>query len=250
MRYAATAADWDRVVAICRAAGKVGIDSETYGHDILKTSAAHRARIHVWSLAVKTQVKHARGFFRASGVMLPVEALEHRPVVELLEDPEVVKLAHNLPHDHHAFRNHGITLRGALDTLPRARLTLTDEASHGLKPLMERCLMRQVTSFEDVLREPNVVTVVRRKVEKGCICGAQPWCKRRGVNHVRVTWKRFHPELLTRGTRLMRLEDVRPGHPRFELLTSYAIQDAEGVLELEDYLNRRDKAPVAEVPWS
>ena len=253
MQYADTPAAWDRVVAACRRAGRVGFDTETYGHDIRSTSAPHRARIHVWSLAVSTGKLHPRGFYRAKGVMLPAAALEYRPLVELLEDPGVVKLAHNLPHDVHSARNHGIVVAGGIDTLPRARLTLVDELSHSLKPLMERKLGRTVITFEQVLTEPNVIEVSRRTKRRVCSCGADACRLRKG--HEKSVVVDEWTEWVVRGTRLMPLESVVPGHERFDLLTRYAIQDAEGVLELDGYLDRaelhylRQRGDV-EIPWA
>lgn len=254
MEYADSPAAWDKVARVVDKARRAGFDTETYGHDVRKSSAPHRARVHVWSLAVSTDIKHPRGFRRAKGLMLPAAALDYRPIIEVLENPEIIKVAHNMPHDAHAVGNHGIKLRGGLDTLPKARLILVDESSHSLKPLMERKLGRRVITYEDVVEEPNDVVVVKKKTHKACICGATP-CKRRGPQHVRVRWKTFTPKIEIRGTRDIPLQTIVPGHPRFPLLTRYAIQDAEGVLELDDFLVREEvyvlrKRGEVPVPWA
>lgn len=254
MQYADSPAAWDRVVEVCRRAGKVGFDTETYGHNIEDTSAPHRARVHVWSLAVRTGAIHPRGFRKAKGVMLSAAALEYRPIIRLLEDEEVIKLAHNLPHDQHSVRNHGIRLRGGIDTLPKCRLVLTDEVSHSLKPLMERKLGRKVITFKEVVAVPNEVVKVKVTKHKACVCGTEG-CRRRGPAHPRVKWRKFTPERVIKGLRNLPLESIVPGHFRFPLLTVYAIQDAEGVLEIDDYTDRaevwtlRQRGDV-DVPWA
>jgi DNA polymerase I-like protein with 3'-5' exonuclease and polymerase domains len=267
VKYAASPQDWDKVVAVCKQAGRIGFDTETYGHDIRKTSAPHRARIHVWSLAVPTPKLSPRGFHRARGVMLPAAALEYFPVIELLEDPDVVKLAHNLPHDHHSVANHGITLGGGEDTLHRARLMFPEEASHSLKPLLEFKTGRRVITFEDVVSEPNEVKVVKSHRRRECTCGT-PKCRRHKtqetthpdgtvtvVEHIRAMVEWTEETTKVRGIREMPLESIVPGHPRFDLLTRYAIQDAEGVLELDEYMTcveprvMKERGDV-EIPWT
>lgn len=253
MEYADSPAAWDKVARVCRKAGRVGFDTETFGHDIEDTSAPHRARVHVWSLAVRIDKMHPRGFRRTKGVMLPAAALEYPALVDLLEDPSVIKLAHNLPHDQHSVRNHGIRLGGGIDTLPRARLVLTDEVSHSLKPLMERKLGRTVITFKDVVGEMYDRAVAVKQREKGCVCGATP-CRRRGPQHVRVKWTRFRVKYVPT-YREIPLQEIVPGHYRFPLLTKYSIQDAEGVLELDDLLDRAEvwamkKRGDVVVPWA
>lgn len=186
--------------------------------------------------------------------MLPAAALEYRPIVELLEDASIIKLAHNLPHDAHSVRNHGIVLGGGIDTLPRSRLILVDEFSHSLKPLMENKLGRTVITFKEVVTVPNEVTVVKRTKHKACVCGATP-CRKRGPLHVRAKWTLFSPQQVIRGTRELPLETIVPGHFRFPLLTKYSIQDAEGVVELDEYLVRAEVWAMKRrgdvvVPWA
>jgi hypothetical protein len=186
--------------------------------------------------------------------MLPAAALEYKPIIELLEDASIIKLAHNLPHDAHSVHNHGIVLRGGVDTLPLARLILTDEHSHSLKPLMERKLGRQVITFEQVVEVPNEIVIVKRQKHKGCVCGTVS-CRKRGPQHPRVKWTTFHPEQVVRGMRELPLYEIVPSHFRWPLLTRYSIQDAEGVAELDDYLVKAEvwamrKRGDVPVPWA
>ena len=107
--------DWARLAALARAAGHVGWDSETTGHNVKKTSPAFRAKIDVWSLALKVGDSWR-------GVVLPLEALVASELRGVLEDPGIVKDAHNARHDLHSAENHGVIVRGVYDTLEGARL--------------------------------------------------------------------------------------------------------------------------------
>jgi hypothetical protein len=210
----------------------------------------------VWSLAVPTSELHPRGFRRAAGVTLPGEALTYGPLRGVLEDPDIVKPAHNAPHDWHAARNAGVHVRGLVDTLPWARVALPEWAGfpgHGLKELARRLLGRDMTEYKDVLSEPNVVPVTRtHRVTRCLVEGVPCWypapCRRRGA-HKREVSTVETTEYVTRGTRLMPLESVVPGHPRHATLVGYAAQDAEAALELWQLLGRQTVAPV-EVPWA
>lgn len=234
---------WNKVVAAVRAAGICGLDTETYGHDIRKTSAPYRARIHVWSLAVLTPKLHPRGHHIAAGVVLPVVALDYPPIREMLEDPTVKKVAHNAPHDIHSMKNHDIEVRGWVDSLPWARVLLTDFLRHGLKTLC--CLVgRRLCKYKEVVSMLMDVPVNGR----GCSCGVEG-CKkktsRKGV-HERVDVVRYVEKIVE-----LPLETIVPGHALWLGLVEYAAEDAVVAIELFDYMsNVAAPSPLPPVPWA
>jgi len=255
-RYLTTEHEWDRLVAAVRYHGRMGWDTETYGHDVRKSSPVMRAKIHIWSVALLGRQVHPRGYRLAQSRVLPAAALEYPPLRRLMEDPAVVKPAHNLPHDVHSMWNHGIKVAGGVDTLPRARIALPWEEAWDLKSLGERVLARDVITWEDLVTEPNPVEIVHKFSRKVCACGVLG-CKlkkaRGPVTHEKTveTWETR--ETAIRGTRQIPLETIVPGHYRWDLALQYSGQDAEMVIELEDALNKMEAAGHAEgppVPWA
>jgi hypothetical protein len=238
-KYAATPEEWDKAVAVCRAAGICGLDTETYGHDIDETSAPYRAKVHVWSLGVLTSTVHPRGHRVAAGVVLPRSALNHRSVVGLLEDSAVVKVAHNAPHDVHSLRNEGIHVRGWVDSLPRARVMYPDWPRHGLKTLC-RLVDRQLRKYEDVL----TMLVYEERPCKVCVC-LDPDCKKRNKSHFRVDSTKLVPVM-----REQPLESVVPGHTLWPDLVEYAAEDAVCAMELWDAMDNVPPTPLPPVPWA
>lgn len=250
-RYLSREDQWEAVVRAVRKAGLCGLDTETYGHDITETGAPHRAKIHVWSLGIRTSVLHPRGYHVASSVVLPAAALGFRPLVDLLEDPGVTKVLHNKPHDRHGLANHGVGLAGGIDTLPLARVVLAQDptfTSFDLKTLGRRLLGRTPRSFEDVTGERATEWRARKSEHWACTCGVEGCRKRKG--HRRLRWRVFHPELRDLGVRLIPLETIVPGHPRHADLTAYAGEDAEMAPELLEVLERYEVRPAAVVPWA
>lgn len=238
--YAATPEQWDKAVAVCRRAGICGLDTETFGHDIEKTSAPYRAQVHVWSLGVLSPEVHPRGHHIASGVVLPGAALLHPAVRLLLEDPAVSKVAHNAPHDVHSIRNHGIVVRGWVDSLPRARVMFPDWPRHGLKTMC-RVVGRQLRKYEDVL----TMEVEESRPCMVCVC-LDPLCKRRSKTHYRIPSTK-----MVKVMKLQPLESVVPGHPLWAELLEYAAEDAITAMELWDYMDHCvAPTPLPPVPWA
>src|ERR1041385_8002564 len=66
---------WERLALVVREAGVCGLDTEFYGLDVRKESCVKLARVHVWSIAVRTEARSPLGFARARGWVRPVEAL-------------------------------------------------------------------------------------------------------------------------------------------------------------------------------
>lgn len=244
-RYAATKEEWHKVVDVCFNApdGIIGIDTETYGHDIEESTAPHRARVHVWSVAVRSATYHPYGHRVASGVVLPAAALVDPVVRALLEDPLVFKVAHNAPHDIHSIGNHGVTLRGCRDSLPRARVVYVDEQRHGLKSVCSK-VGRTLTPYEVVLAG----MVDKTFMAKQCECGKFQCLKRKVGHEVKtlVPVVRSVPGVLP-------LESVTPGHSSWDKLVEYAAEDAVTALELWEAMDLALKSKpleLPEIPWT
>lgn len=237
--YADTPERWARVANIALQAGICGLDSETYGHDIEESTAPYRARIHVWSLAVFSSEPSPRAHRYADGVVLPVDALEHPDIRRLLAEPSVTKVAHNAPHDVHAMSNHGVIVRGWVDSLPRARVVFPAEPRHGLKSVCH-LLGRTLRKYEDVLTmEVDVPFPARR-----CPCG-NPKCQRKTRGHGRVDTVVYR-----RLPRLQPIETVRAGHPLWPALLDYAAEDAVAALELWDLMDNTPQYNIPDPGWT
>lgn len=238
-RFASDELAWRRVIETCKRAGLVGFDTETFGHDVETSTTPWRAKVHVWSLAVLTSSLHPRGFQRAKGVVLPVHALDCRVVRDFLEDSNVRKVAHNAPHDVHAVGNHGINVRGWVDSLPRARMVFPDAGKFGLKSLC-KLVGRELTPYEKVLTMDVDVPFAARR----CPCGVDK-CSRRSKGHGKAD-----VTVLRRLPRLQPLETVVPGHPLWEGLVSYAEEDAVTALELWGLMDKKDSGRPPDPGWS
>jgi hypothetical protein len=167
----------------------------------------------------------------------------------VLEDPAIIKAVHNQPVDDHAIHNHGVDLKGCINTLGLSRWVwpeLVTSGGFGLKNLMFVKLRRDpICEFNDVVNDERQVLVSRWKkvCRTVCACGVEGCRKRKAelgpigtdslISHdkrrteedvevVREKLERFqHP-----------LESIVPGHPRWELLVRYAAEDAVAALEV------------------
>lgn len=250
VKYAPTEKEWALVAKACIGAGTVGLDTETYGHDVRETTAPYRAKVHVWSLAIFDgrpgggNSKSSGGTRTATGVCLPAAALRSSAIRELLERPDVLKVAHNAPHDLHAIANHGTNVANCVDSLPRARLVYSDHNQFGLKYLSKAILGRVLSEYKDVLSVPNWVDSTKRV--RVCVCGDSD-CRKRGKEHRRED--RTYTDRILRGTKLVPLEEVQPGHPLWPGLVRYAIEDAVAALELWDRMENTMVPPPPDAKW-
>lgn len=231
---------WDALAERCRRGGVIGLDTEFHGLDVRKQSTVGRARVHVWSVALRSGVLHPRGYHKARGWVLPGEALRHPSIRSLLTDPSVRKEAHNLSVDHHALENEGVVLAGARCTLSLTRWKFPQFVSapgrFGLKAVMDRLLGRRpVAEFLDVVADQRTEEVRRTVMVAAteCSCGV-PGCRlRKGHDKTKVRVPREH--VRERTVKFNHpLESVVPGHPRWDLLVRYAADDAVAALELAE----------------
>lgn len=251
--YAATEPEWERIGAAIRKAGICGLDTEFWGVDPSEGSCYGPARIHLWSVAVFAggAAHSPRGYRRGYGATLPASALGFTGFRDLLADPGVTKAVHNLPVDAHAFANHGITLRGAVNTLSSARwywpelVPSSGGPGFGLKALKQVLLGKPAgPSYKEVFTVPVERWKTRTKKVRRCICGTQGCKLRKG--HERYddieTWQESYIE-----DYFTPLTDVVPEHPLWEKAIEYAAEDAVDALELWDLCRNQDtKRPM---PW-
>ncbi len=253
------------MVSYVRQAGVCGLDTEFYNVDPSKQSCVGRATVHVWSIAIRTTELGPKGFTLCRGWCLPREALDYPPVKALLEDRTIRKEVHNQPVDHHTLKNHGIELRGARNTLSLIKWSrpglINTNGRFKLKALMWSMLGRNpVCSFKELVTDTRVVQVpklVKRKL-KGCSCGKLK-CKTRktevsvgpmGNVTIKEHIKAKGHEMVTvykEKTEEFKyaLEDIVPGHKRWDLLVKYAIEDSVAALQIAE-LADEDQDPA---PW-
>jgi hypothetical protein len=257
-------AQWDKMVELVRAAGVCGFDTEFYNVDPSKQSCVGKARIHVWSIAIRTGQMGPRGFTLCRGWCLPAAALLHPPIKALLEDKSIRKMVHNQCVDQHSLLNHGIILRGGLNTLGYVKWKrpelINTVGRFKLKSLMMSLLGREpVCAFKDVVTDTRIVQVPRiskRKV-KGCFCGL-PKCRIRKTTYSTNDEGEQFAEPHTKETSIVHvtkmrdkveefehaLESIGPGHPRWDLLVEYSIEDSVAALQIAEVADdTSDPAP-------
>jgi hypothetical protein len=270
--YASSQSELDKVaVALQRQADRgraAGLDSEFYNVKIQTQSCVARSKLHLWSVAInRWPLKlHPRGYYEADAAVLGVEALDHKGLRDWLES-EAPKAVHNLPVDAHTFGNHGIKLGGVINTLARARFCYPERArgfpeppGFGLDDLGADILGLGKTEdgwvSEDWWRkhgrplDPAIFVriteeeVVKRVKAEVCSCGEKKCRKRKGHDRP-VTEVR---ELVRKWGGVIPLEEVVPGHERWERACAYAARDSLVALYLLDRMDRMMDGKIP-FPW-
>jgi hypothetical protein len=249
--YLSTPDQWVALAKLLRKAKVFGLDSEYYGLASNKQSCVGRARIHVWSVAIRTDRLSPLGYHLCRSWVLPAAALENDALVGVLESEFIEKRVHNQSVDQHAFANHGITVRGARNTLGYVRWKRPDLISmpgrFKLKAIMQTMLYRNpICEFKDVIRDKRTIKVLKPKKVKTveCFCG-EPKCKLR-KGHKKVT---FTSVVTVEKEKIEKFEwhltDIVPGHSRWELLVRYAAEDAIAALQVDELCDE----VVDPAPW-
>jgi hypothetical protein len=242
---------WDALVRRVRKAGVCGLDTEFYNVDPAKESCVGRAKIHVWSIAVRTSRLLPFGFHHCRSWVLPASALDYPPIRELLADESLRKEIHNQPVDVHALANRGVVIRGGRNTLDFVRWThpglINVKGRFKLKALMLSLLYRApVCTFKQLVTYKKTVTVWSEKkvTKKVCACGVAGCRLRKGhpkteqTSVERVSKEKEVDDVYP-------LESIVPGHPRFELLLAYAADDAVAALQIAEVCD----AAADPAPW-
>lgn len=238
---------WDELSRRCTRAGIIGLDTEFYGINPKVESPVGKATIHVFSIALRTKQTSPLGYHKARGWVLPVAALEHPGLRAVLESGAVKKCSHNQPSEDHTLANHGVKLRGAINTLNLARWMfpqLVNDGYFGLKNLMSRLLGRKpVAEFIELVShvDEELRTSLKTRKVKICSCG-EPGCRRRNGHTKTTETLEYQAQRVVKVKRSYPLQEILPGHPRWGLLVEYAAEDAVAALELEE-LARAHGAP-------
>jgi hypothetical protein len=247
---------WDAVVKACLEKKVVGLDTETYGHNVKTSTPAFRAKIDVWSLALSTSQLSPRGYHLARACVLPLEAAHYPPMKDMLESFEVLHVFHNAHHDQHAFANHDVCIGAVFDTLDAVRLAWPGlDCGYALKPLRvhllgksDRTRFKSTKTHTDLgLTDPIVVEYQVEAETKICACGVEKCRKRKGheksiVKHW-VTKTRKEP---------CPIEGIGPGHARWQMKVDYAGDDAADGLELYELVLKRlreTEPKLPNLPW-
>lgn len=259
---------WDGVAnALLRQAERgraAGLDSEFYNVEIRSQSCVARSRLHLWSVAVHRWPLQLqpRGYYSADAAVLTADALEHRGLRQWLESA-APKAVHNLAVDAHTFHNAGVTVGGTFNTLARARFVWPERArgaGFDLDGLGADVLGIGKTEpgwvSEDWWKkhgrplDPAVfVRIDQEKILKRvkslmCSCGVEKCRKRKG--HERPVIEKEEVKL---HFNVIPLEEVVPGHERWERAVAYAARDALVALWLNDRMEREMSKGVP-FPWS
>lgn len=216
MSYLATQAEWDRLLLVAPDSEWMGLDTETYGHDVKESSPSHRARVDVWSVGLPSPEHSARGYRKYTGYVLPETALWYGPVRQWLASSKWV--VHNSNHDRHALARYGIRLTAVYDTLEICRLLWPGLHGYGLKKLRSSILGKdERDSFKDIVTEVVGVTKTGK-------------------------WKYED----------MPIQDITPGHLKFQAKVDYAAEDAVDAPELREMCLARSAElsyKLPEMPW-
>ncbi len=262
--YLHTPEHLDELAARIRAAGVCGLDSEYHGYDWATgtpqeldddKSPVGRTKIHVWSVAVPTTHWHPLGYRRTGAWVLPASALLHPGLRAALENPDVIKAVHNQSVDQHAFANHGVRLRGAINTLGLVRWIRPDLINQPgrfkLKALMSTLLNREpVCTFKELVEFDRIEQVlVERKFKFAhCSCGELGCRKRKG--HTRTAMVGVEAVLKPKRVRgRYPLWEILPGHERWELLLKYAAEDAVAAMNVLDLCETFREEIGDPAPW-
>lgn len=236
----------------------MGLDSEFEGVNFdAGDSCVNRADIVVFSVGVLTGQLHPRGYFRSVGSVLPVDALAEPLVKELLEDPNVIKPAHNSNVDVHAFYNKGVDCKGVVNTLSFARWVFPGRLTYNLDDLGVDLLGEGKTeSFFDLLRIPKYENIPKQKIakKKACACG-EVGCRKRkprdGVIHDKTPYEEIEEYVIEKrvGWNFISQKEIIAdvNHPLRARYLAYAQRDATLAVSLYDYLRRQTIQ--TEIPW-
>lgn len=221
----------------------VGLDTEFYGCDITTESPVGRSVCHVFSVAAPTGPLLPRGHHGACSWVLPGSLLTHPTVRAWLESPAHVKPVHNQPADAHTIRNHGVRLRGGVNTLELARFVYPARATGTRRGFSLDALGTDLVGtgktedFDDLLGyDAEELRAVWRK-KKRCECGALS-CLKRSEGHKEKTEELVEVVTPFKVRRHIHLPDLTPEHPLWNRYLNYAAWDAVLALAIYEVMMR------------
>lgn len=271
MTWLAQPEQWTALGKRLQTIGEFSLDTETYGQPD-KTSPQHRAVVHCWSIGVLTKQRHPRGYFIATGVVLPAAALDNDEIRAALANPNLRKWAHNAPHDYHSIVNRGVEVNGLEDTLQYLRVAVPGMNQYSLKPVSQWALGKPPRpTFKEVTGYQTIVARSTWRASRRCTCGRVP-CRAKGTSDwfdPKLGWWRFHEreEIRTETkherevTQYYAMTDFVPGAnlkplvwhdqtiERMKAWDDYSLEDSIDGMELVSWLRSRP-VRVIPTPWS
>lgn len=250
--YVATEREANDAIRRIREFPIAGLDTEFYGCDITKESPVGRSICHVFSVAVPSGALLPRGYNEAESWVFAGSLLTCASVKEWLEDARYQKPVHNQPVDHHTIRNHGVNLRGAINTLAMARFWWPHRAKRegfDLDSLgTDFCGVGKTESFDGLLGYDAIDIREHLVWKKRCACGVLSCMKKKAPHDEKVP-EEVMAEWKAKVRRHIPLTDLNPGHPLWARYLAYAAWDA--VLALWIYqLMLREGQRGRPYPWA
>lgn len=231
-----------------------GLDTEFYGVDVTAESCVGRSKIDVFSVAVPSGALQPMGFNATESWVFDVGMLEIPEVRAWIEDARYRKCVHNITVDAHSLFNHGVKLRGGLNTLSMARWIYPWRVSlpRNNFDLHSLCAWRvgfgKTEDFDELLGYDDFESYEDEVEKKRCGCG-ELGCRKKKEPHdvkvpemVKVTRERKVRKFLT-------LPEIRPGHPLFDRYRLYAAADAELALIIYQMM-QIDGQEERKFPWA
>jgi hypothetical protein len=249
--YIDTEGEADAAIEEILAYPYAGLDTEFYGCDITKESPVGRSICHVFSVATPSGPLLPRGFHEATSYVFAGGLLACASVKGWLEDATKLKPVHNQPVDHHTIRNHGVSLRGGINTLAMARFWWPNRAKRegfDLDSLgKDFCGAGKTESFDGLLGYDDYEVRQHEVTKKRCACGQLSCMKKKPPHDIKT------PELViadynAKVRRHIPLTTLNPNHPLWSRYLAYAAWDAVLAMWLyEKMLRERQERPY---PWT
>jgi hypothetical protein len=240
----------DAVLTTLAAHTTWGLDSEFDNVELSWQSPVCAARCDVVSLAVPVGPLGSGGFHECASWVVPSELLGRFKAG--LENPAILKVAHNLPMEAHTLRNAGIKLRGGLNTLSMARFVYPERANlvRGNFDLDSLCHdrfgRRKTEDFDELFGYDDFVTETREMNRSWCLTCEGLNCKKK-IGHPHEM-RRVVVPYQKKLRKHLPLYDVRPGHQLFERYKIYSAVDAVLAFQLYE-LMLRDMERDRPYPW-
>ena len=233
-----------------------GFDTEFYGCDITTESPVGRTTCHVFSVASPSGALLPRGYHDASSWVFSCHLLTHPPIKVWLEDAAYVKAIHNQPVDAHTVRNHGVRIRGGVNTLDAARFFWPSRANgrgFSLDSLGEDfCGAGKTESYTDLFGYQAAETYEVEAFKQTCSCGVLGCRKRKaerdGTEHLKGNYESVVTTRSRKVRRLIPLTDLHEGHPLWARYMAYAAWDAVLALWVYELMMRDNRERT--YPWS
>lgn len=230
--------NWSAFWELAKTVNTLGYDSEFYGCDISEESPVGKATVDVFSLAIPAQRASAAGFTPCTNFVFEGGLLRHPQVGGpggLLESDKWLKPIHNQPADAHAAANHGVVIRGGINTLSMARWVYPERANlpRGNFDLDSLCRWRvgfgKTEDFDGLLGYDDYEPFEEEVTKKRCECGVLG-CRKKKGSHVNKTAELVMVTRQKKVRRIHPLSAVRPDGALSHLFPrylTYAAADAE-----------------------